>query len=584
MDANYTHNTLFHVVDAFIHTTSLSYHIIIKMPPTVTNAFKSWLKSNVNIKLASDAAVLRMTCEGVTDYASLNDFDRESIEALSKACSKTIPAVAEDIANGIAAENEVPGANISSISIRRLVVAMYAAKYYTSIGRTLSAANMHYTNVLTGFKTDYEAYILLKKQDEPDPPVVNDKDKEKKIIKWMPLFEDALSRTFGSKGPLIYVLREKAAVPLEADDPLLPDAHFGESGSMIEELILRLPHSGPIFKDDNKTVYMMISKAVAGTSVESTIKSFSRQKDGRGAYQALVANHAGDEKYRAIVKARMNLLQNIKWNGRSYPLEQHISNHRTAVDDLNDCFVHIKNAVPNEAQRVEYLLESITCQDSSLQAAMGNIRADTNNMRSNFESAASHIIEVDPYRRASRQHPKGGRSANVSSITFAGRGKTGVDLRWHTRKEFGSLSNEQKDELSTWQKTKEGKKAIKEQRANAKSYKRTVVDEASNNDKSWKKKFRKAIKTQDGLSHVMTLLAKEEASNAALISGIQSQLPSVPPVMSPSTPIVPSLQTTSVAATNSTPSNAAAISALATAFPALSTKVKLNGILKKKSE
>ena len=94
------------------------------MSPNVIGAFKSWLKSNVNIKLASDAAVLRMTCEGVTDYASLNDFDRESIEALSKACSKTIPAVAEDIANGIAAENEVPGANISSISIRRLVVAL----------------------------------------------------------------------------------------------------------------------------------------------------------------------------------------------------------------------------------------------------------------------------------------------------------------------------------------------------------------------------------------------------------------------------------------------------------------------------
>jgi hypothetical protein len=91
----------------------------------------------------------------------------------------------------------------------------------------------------------------------------------------------------------------------------------------------------------------MISKAVAGTSIESTIKSFSRQKDGRGAYKALVANHAGDKKYRAIVKARMNLLQNVKWNGRSYPLEQHVSNHRTAVDDLVDCALHINNSVPN---------------------------------------------------------------------------------------------------------------------------------------------------------------------------------------------------------------------------------------------
>ena len=539
------------------------------MPPAVTIAFKAWLKANVNMKLASDAAVLRMSYEGVTDFASLIDFDRDSIEALTKACSKTIPAVTEDAANGIAAENEVPGANISSISIRRLVVAMHAAKYYDSIGRAINAANMHYGNVLVGFKTDYEAYSLLKKQDEPDAPVVNDKDKEKKIIKWMPLFEDALSRTFGSKGPLIYVLRENVEVPSEVDDPLDPNSHYGQSGSMIEELTKRLPHSGPIFKDDNKTVFMLISKAVAGTSVESTIKSFSRQKDGRAAYKALVANHAGDEKYRAIVKARMNLLQNIKWNGRSYPLEQHVSNHRTAVDDLVDCALHINNAVPNMSQRVEYLLESISCQDSSLQAAMGNIRADTNGMRSNFETAASHLIEVDPYRRASnQQNPNKGRQANVSAVTFAGRGKTGVDLRWHTRKDFRELTSEQRDELIAWQKTKEGKKSIKEQRSETKDNKRKQPGGADSSDKTWKKKLKKAIKTQKGLSHVMSLLAEEESANVALISNVKAQLPSahatVPPIVPP--PVLP-------------PN--AAIGALATVFPALSTKVKLNSILKK---
>ena len=539
------------------------------MPPTVNNNFKAWLKANVNMKLASDAAVIRITYEGMTDFASLLDFDRESIEALSKACSKTIPAVAEDVANGIAAENEVPGANISSISIRRLVVAMNAAKYYTSIGRTINAVNMHYSNVLTGFKTDYEAYSLLKKQDEPEAPVVNDKDKEKKIIKWMPLFEDALSRTFGSKGPLIYVLRENADVPTEVNDPLDVNCHYGQSGSMIEELILRLPHSGPIFKDDNKTVFLMISKAVAGTSVESTIKSFSRSKDGHGAYKALVANHAGDEKYRAIVKARMNLLQNIKWNGRSYPLEQHVSNHRTAVDDLNDCASHINNAVPNMSQRVEYLLESIICQDSSLQAAMGNIRANTNNMRSNFEAAASHIIEVDPYRRSSNQQGNNnrGKQANVSAVTFAGRGKTGVDLRWHTRKEFSSLTGEQKDELTSWQSTKEGKKAIKEQRGETNSNKRTAPGGGNSSD-SWKKKLRKVIKTQKGLSHVMTLLAEEESTNVALVANVQAQLPP-PAATAQPPPVAPA-------------TNAAAIGTLATAFPALATKVKLTGILKNK--
>ena len=41
----------------------------------------------------------------------------------------------------------------------------------------------------------------------------------------------------------------------------------------------------------------MIAKAVAGTSIESTIKYYPRHKDGRNAFIALIANHGGDTKY-----------------------------------------------------------------------------------------------------------------------------------------------------------------------------------------------------------------------------------------------------------------------------------------------
>ena len=179
------------------------------------------------MKLSSDAAVLRLTHEGVTDFQSFVDFDRDSIESLSKACTKEIAAIADDTDNHITAENAVPAANISTISIRRLVVAMHAVKYYTSIGHVPNDANMHYSNVLQGFKADHEAYVLLKKQEKVKTPLVNDRDKEKKVIKWAPLFEDALSCTFGSKGPLIYVLRENETVPSEVDDPLDDQAHYG---------------------------------------------------------------------------------------------------------------------------------------------------------------------------------------------------------------------------------------------------------------------------------------------------------------------------------------------------------------------
>ena len=119
------------------------------------------------------------------------------------------------------------------------------------------------------------------------------------------------------------------------------NAQYGASVSISEGLINCLPHAGPVFRDDNKTVLVVISKAVDGTSVQSTIKSYSRCKYCWAEFLALISNHAGDTKYQAIVKSISNLLHNIKWNERNYPLDQHVSNHRTAIDDLRDCTTHI---------------------------------------------------------------------------------------------------------------------------------------------------------------------------------------------------------------------------------------------------
>ena len=207
-------------------------------------------------------------------------------------------------------------------------------------------------------------------------------------------------RTFVSKGPLVYIAQENSEVTDVGDDHLTANSHYGASALMLEELINGLPHAGPIFCDDNKTVFMVISKDGAGTSVELTIKSYPRRKDGWATFLALISNHASDTKYRAIFKSRSNLLQNIKWNGQNYPFEEHFSNQRTNIDDLRDCATHIVNAVPNNPQRVEFILESITSQDNALQASMVNIPTGTNFLRSDFEGASIHLIEVELYWRS----------------------------------------------------------------------------------------------------------------------------------------------------------------------------------------
>lgn len=386
-----------------------------------------WLKSGSNMKLSSDAAVNRILHEGLNNFPALADFDKDSILLLPKICKEAIPAIAEDANNNIAAEPAVPGANINSVSVQRLIAASDLVRYYFVIDRTPTVDNMNYQNVIVPFKIEHDAYVKLKKEDPPAIPKVNDRLGDRKIIHWAPIFLDTLSSTVGVGGPLSYVLRENPIVPAEATDPLDANAYYGRSGSLRDEIIARAKHTGPLYKADNNTVYLKVEEAVRGTSVESSIKAFSRTKDGRGAYNALVSNHAGEAKYRAIAKKRINHLTQVKWTGNAFPLETHVSHQRTSADDLRDCANHITVQVPSQSQRVEYLIDSITCKDSALQATIGLIRSNTNNMRNDFEAAATALIEVDPYKRSSKNVSN--RNANVSALDFnAGRGVTGVDL------------------------------------------------------------------------------------------------------------------------------------------------------------
>ena len=83
---------------------------------------------------------------------------------------------------------------------------------------------------------------------------------------------------------------------------------------------------------------------------------------------------------------------------------------------------------------MEYLIDSITSKDSTLQASIRLVRANTNNMRNDFKGADNILIEIDPYCRSTRTNS---RNVNVSAIDFsAGRENTGVDLRLHPKHKF----------------------------------------------------------------------------------------------------------------------------------------------------
>ena len=121
------------------------------MPSDTNASFRTWLNSNNTINLSFNVAVICMTYEGITNFASLTNFDKKSIESIPTTCRENTLAIKNDPESDITAEPSITGANRSSIAICQFIVAVKADKYYTLIGRTMNTTNMHYSNVLSSF-------------------------------------------------------------------------------------------------------------------------------------------------------------------------------------------------------------------------------------------------------------------------------------------------------------------------------------------------------------------------------------------------------------------------------------------------
>lgn len=91
------------------------------------------------------------------------EFDTKLIEHTPVICKELIPKIVADAAAGITVEPAIPGADIFSIYVHRLIVAAHAATYYKSIGRAMIPKNMHHSDVLAPLKIEWDTYKDLKK-------------------------------------------------------------------------------------------------------------------------------------------------------------------------------------------------------------------------------------------------------------------------------------------------------------------------------------------------------------------------------------------------------------------------------------
>lgn len=433
-----------------------------------------------------------MAAEGIATPADLAEFDKDGFEAIYRNLRKPARMLQGGPGRGAAGHGrgggrgagrgggaaaaaalagqvwvEVEPFMVPAKSQMRIYACALAAKYYLDTSRDLDPENMRW-DVVQRFHEEWKAILERKKKDDPPTPKLS---KGVAVYKWLESFRNHLNSVVGVRNaPLSYVIRDEVAVPAVAPVLVLGEP-FSEAGGSVEgEMIARLDHSHALFKSDNGNVFDMVEAALRGTAISPSIAQFRKSRDGRAAYLAVLAQHAGRNVYDKLHREAEDKLQNRKWNGTaSITLSQHMDMHRTAWIQLVDCAEHIPVEVPQGRSRVTMLLKSLdTCVDPSVLAAIAAVRQDEVDKRVNFENAVAYLAPVCPV--AARQAKKGKvENANVGAAVAGGLGtsnvkpgigSSGVALRYHTKKEFMKLPKEQKNELSTWNKSNGGKKAV----------------------------------------------------------------------------------------------------------------------------
>jgi hypothetical protein len=400
-----------------------------------------------------NATVMELVNEGINTVDDLAEFDKETIDQIAHNLRR--PAIAP-AAGG---HHFVFGAK----SQKRLKIACELVRFYATVGRPLTAANIQWNSVILNFEIQWKAMKVRIDGDEPETPKIA---KGLNIMHWSESFKDVLRQCFGVRSiPLIYVTRDNEAVPAAIPPLAAGQPHSVEAGSVEEELIARASHNHPLFREDNGLVYFKLEAATRGTAYAASIKPFQRDRNGRGALEALLTQFAGTDKWDAEIKKQEILLHTRVWKGQSnYGLEKHCAAHRHAYVQLQAASEHIQYQLPNEHSRVGYLIDSIQNNDPGLQAGLANVRSDKapGGMRGDFEAMVAHIL---PYCPVSKKRTAGSKRGHADiSVTFAegdtaeissfgsksGVGKTGVHLRFHKHKEYQQLNPEQKSELKDW--------------------------------------------------------------------------------------------------------------------------------------
>ena len=461
----------------------------------------------------------QMAAEGLTVPADFVDFaEKDELEALLKRLYK--PAKTTHGVGAAMVLREVQAYEVPARSVVRLHGVRVIVRYYNSVGRALEADDLFW-NVVKNFTEQWKALVEKKSADVGTPPKLT---KDKQVYKWLESIQQHLSEKIGvCMAPLTYLTSPDVAVPAVMLPQMIGLPFTENYDSIEEEMQFRTSHTNNLFKSDNNALFQILDRATSGHTVNTTIAPFRRAQNGRGAFLAIVDQHAGRHVYDKIVKDASHVLQARKWNGASsITLGMHTTGQRQAYTQLLEAAEHTPAEVPNPRLCVTYLLDSLESTDPKILAGVAAIDQDMTGKRVDFEGSVTFLLPYCPVTAKSGKTKGFGAkvSGTVAGIGAPTLGKTGVTLCWHEPDKFNKLSKEQKKEVMEWNRNNPKNKGAGKRKTAEKTERRTKARVAS-------------VKAQDELIEAMA------ESHSAEINAMKARLssmsvpPGVPPTFHP---------------------------------------------------
>ena len=176
--------------------------------------------------------MVQMQQEGIQSVADLADLEKQSLQQLADNLRKPGGRIADRDPNApLGATIPMPAFTYGAKSQKRLTVACDLIRFYQTVGRDLTAANIQWNQVMSNFEIQLKALKDRQDEDDPDVPKMT---KALPIIKWTEAFQDFLNRVIGARMiPLAYVIRIDPQVPGLAP-PLAPNQPHSTEHESVE--------------------------------------------------------------------------------------------------------------------------------------------------------------------------------------------------------------------------------------------------------------------------------------------------------------------------------------------------------------